>query len=64
MVVDGIDFNADFAARSEKQAWMERHSGLCGHLTDEQRQKFLSGVYDRLTGRAASGKPNEKAKPE
>jgi len=57
MVIDGIDFNVEFAKSSEKQAWIDRHIGISPPAPPdggvEERQKFLSGVYDRLIASAS-----------
>ena len=63
MVVDGIDFNVDFAVKCEKKAWIDRHAGMFPTLSEDKRQKLLSGVYDRVTGSLTHG-PSPKERGE
>ena len=51
MKIDGVSFNEAFAKNSEKKAWIERHFGFFGHLSEADRRKHLSAIYDRLNGK-------------
>ena len=58
MKIDGVSFSVGFAKESEKRAWIERHFGFFGHLSEVERRKHLSVIYDKLNGKS-NKKPDE-----
>jgi hypothetical protein len=50
MKIDKIDFNANRTAGMTKEGWVKMHLGICSHIVEGEREKYLSDVYERLTG--------------
>jgi len=64
MKIDKIDFNVDYARNTSKEDWIKRHRSICSHIAENSREKYLSDVYDKLTGVKKSSRSEDKPKSE
>ncbi|MDR0756938.1 MAG: hypothetical protein LBF85_03730 [Tannerella sp.] len=51
MLINGISFNDELPTFWTKDQFIRVHPHVRPDLTEEQREKWLSDVYDRMSGK-------------
>ena len=64
MIIDGIDFNVEYAKSTPEKDWINRHLSICSNVAESDRETYLQKVYGKLTDEKKPSKSESKPKSE